>query len=365
MADAPLLARIRAQWLADRPGPTVASVAAHTTGLQAQDTAAMRLSVRARSQALTAASVRDAGRDRSVVRTWLMRGTLHLVAAADVRWMLGLFGARNRAAASRRRAQLGLDDATCDRALAMIPEILAGGPLRRADLIGRLTGDGLAVDPSGQAPAHLIMYAATSGLICRGPDLDGRDRADDEPGYVLLDSWLPAATTPAFTPEVALAELTRRYLGAFGPAGPPDLATWSGLPVGTASRGFALVADELVPSGEGYALAGPTEPADVATPVVRLLGAFDTYLLGYRPVGYRGRADILPAAHAKRILPGGGIIHPAVLVDGRIVGRWRRRGDLVDVEPFTPLTAAVRSALVAEVDDLGRFVGREVKPGRW
>jgi hypothetical protein len=351
--EPPLAARMWAQGLTSRPHRTVIAVATCSAGLQAQDTAATRLAVRARSATLTAAAVREAcGEQRSVVRTWLMRGTLHLVAATDVRWMLSLFGARNIASGARRRAQLGLDDDTCARALVTIPEVLgAESPLSRADLIDRLVRRGVPVDPRGQAPAHLVGYAAARGVLCRGPDLDR-----DEPGYVLLDDWVPA--TPELDAEAALAELTRRYLGAFGPAGAADLATWSGLPAGTARRGFALIANELAESGpDEYLLAGAGASAPTGGPAVRLLGAFDTYLLGYRD-----REPALPARFAKRLQAGGGIIHPAVLVDGRVVGTWRLRrgGDArparAAIEPFEPLDRAVTEALEAEVADIARFL---------
>ena len=337
--------RVRSQWLADRPHATVAAVAAHTVGLQAQDTGAARLAVRARSRNTTAADVRRAGQDRAVVRTWLMRGTLHLVAAEDVRWMLALFGERNAAANARRRRQLGLDEPALSRAMAAIPRVLAGsGPLSRADLVTGLAHRKVAVDPSGQAPAHLVAYAAAHGLICRGPDLDG-----DEPGYVLLDDWVPAAAVPA--PDAAAVELARRYLAAYAPATAADFAAWSGLPAGTAKRAFS----DVDPAGPA-----PAGGAAGSGPVVRLLGAFDTYLLGYRD-----RSLALDSRYAKRIQAGGGLIHPAVTVDGRVVGRWRlgrRRPGVADlaVEAFSTLDPELEPALHAEAADIGRFLDCEV-----
>jgi hypothetical protein len=334
LGDSDLLARrARAQWLTERPGRTVAAVAAHLAGLQAQDAAAARLAVRARSHGLTAAAVRRAGgEERSVVRTWLMRGTLHLVAAADVRWMLGLFGARNAAAGARRRRELGLDDELCARALDAIPRALGDGrPLPRAALVAALARLGVTIDDSGQAPAHLIGYAAARGLICRGPDLDG-----DEPGYVLLDEWVPPG--PVLDGEAALAELAGRYLGAYGPATCADFATWSGLPAGAARRAFGHLDAAEVADGVFVLASATTSPAG-GEPAVRLLGAFDTYLLGYR-----GRELALDPRYAKQIQPGGGIIHPAVLIGGRVAGTWRLRRDRrqaeVVVEPFEPLDPA-------------------------
>jgi Winged helix DNA-binding domain len=352
--------RLRAQRLAGRRPGDVAEVVRGVGGLQAQDTPASRLAVRARSSGLDEAAVRRAcDQDRSVVRTWAMRGTLHMVAAEDAGWLVALLGPGFAAGNRRRRLQLGLDDATCERALAALPAVLAGGPLSRADLVAGLAAEGVEIAPKGQAPAHLVGYAAMRGLICRGPDLDG-----DEPSYVLLDEWARAGR--ALGPDDALAELARRYLGGHGPATPEDLAAWSGLGLGRARRAFEVVAGELdeveldgrplwAPAG---ATAGPPEDRP-GGPVVRLLGRFDDYLLGWR-----SRDLVLAPAFAGRIHAGGGWIHPALVVDGRVAGTWRARraGDRLEltVEPFGGrLPRGARPALEAEAADVGRFLAAE------
>jgi hypothetical protein len=350
------LLRLRAQRLAgERPGD-VHEVVRVMGGIQAQDTAASRLAVRPRGAGLDAAAVRDAcNRERSVVRTWAMRGTLHMVTAEDAGWLVALLGPGFAAANRRRRLELGLDDDTCERGLRAIGKVLAHGPLPRGELVSRLAGEGVVVDPRGQAPAHLVGYAAMGGLVCRGPDLDG-----DEPTYVLLDDWL-GDRRAALDPEAALAELTRRYLGAHGPAGPDDLAAWAGIAAGRARRGFELVAGELAEveaaGAPAWTLAGVGVPRPGrGRPSVRLLYRFDDYLLGWR-----GRDLVLSPRFARRIQAGGGWIHPAVLLDGRVVGTWRlaaRAGDRVTVavEPFEPLDGAL-PGLEAEAADLGRFLG--------
>jgi hypothetical protein len=356
--------RMRAQRLTGRRPPAVAEVVRAVGGLQAQDTPASRLAVRPRSTALDEAAVRRAcNQDRSVVRTWAMRGTLHLVAATDAGWLVALLGPVFAAADRRRRLQLGLDDRLCERALEALPAVLAGGPLSRADLVRGLAAEGVRVDPDGQAPAHLVGYAAMRGLVCRGPDLDG-----DQASYVLLEDWIGAGVARALDPDEALAELARRYLGGHGPAGPEDLAAWSGLPVGRARRAFELAAGELREvQGDGRRLwaaagAAATRPR-AAEPVVRLLGRFDDYLLGWRD-----RDLVLDPRFARQIQAGGGWIHPALVVDGRVAGTWRARragGRLdVTVAPFSGrLPRGTRPALEAEAADLGRFLGVETRLG--
>ena len=356
LSDAELrLRRLRSQRLAGRPATGVPEVVRSAGGLQAQDTKAARLAVRPRSTGPTAAAVTAAcNDDRSVVRTWVMRGTLHMVASEDVGWLVGLLGPVFAAGGAGRRRRLGLDEDTCERGLRAIGEVLAAGEaLTRPELIRRIAAKGVVIDPRGQAPAHLVVHAARMGLVCRGPDLAG-----DRPTYVGLADW--AGERPALEPDTALAELARRHLGAFGPADAHDFAAWSGLGVGRARRGFELIAGELhqVVAGDqpAWVLArADGEPADLDRPQVRLLGHFDPYLLGYR-----SRDLVLDPRFARRIQAGGGFIQPAVLVDGLVVGTWRQqRGRdrlTMAVEPFEPLDQAVLPGLEAEVADLGRFL---------
>jgi hypothetical protein len=220
--------------------------------------------------------------------------------------------------------------------------------------VAELNARGVLVDPAGQAGAHMVAFAAMRGLTCRGPE-----RENDDPTYVLLDDWV--GTQPDREPEAALAELARRYLAGHGPATDGDLARWAGIGSKLASQGFRLIASQLAEvdvAGEtAWMLASKTPPGDPA-PRVRLLGAFDAYLLGYRD---RGLA--LPPRFARRIQAGGGWIHPAVVLDGLVIGTWRaeRRGQrlAVHVEPFEELPDTLRTALETEAADVGRFLHRD------
>jgi hypothetical protein len=364
--------RLRAaRWHAlrlDGGAAAVAEVAAHLGGLQAQAAPPARMAVRPRTTGLTAAAVDQACTDREVTRTWAMRGTLHMIATADLRWMTDLFGPVFVRKGRRRRLQLGLTDDLCERALTALAAILAGSPpLTRAELIERLAAEGIAIDPRTQQPPHLLGYAAGRGLICRGPDRPG-----EEPTYVLLDDWAPDA--PALDRDQALTELARRYLGGYGPASRADFTAWSGLPAADTGQAWDLIAGETVPviaAGPELAspeLAGtelastelaarPGAPLDTPAPQPRLLGHFDPLLMGYRD-----RDLVLDPAHTRRIQAGGGFVQPTVLAEGRVAGTWRldrRTGRLV-VEPFTPLTTATRDALAGEAADIGRFFGLNV-----
>ncbi|MET9514325.1 winged helix DNA-binding domain-containing protein [Streptomyces sp. NPDC002994] len=322
--------------------PTVAAVLDRVLAVQAQDLTAAALGLRARARGLTAADVhRATDVERVAVRGWFMRGTLQLVPAADARWLLALFGPVFLAAAARRLRELGLDEALCARAERLITDAIgAEGPLTRARITGLLTT--LGVEAKGQSAFHLIRRTALAGRICHGPQRDG------EATFVLLDDWLPADGPVPFTGTAAAAELARRYRRAYGPATVEDFIHWSGLKTGTCKSAWDAVRDiecPGLPAGAG------------GEPDVRLLPAYDNYL-----VGYRSRELSVPTEHERRVWPGGGQIRPTVMVDGRAVGTWSggRRGQGLTVDPFpgtAPPAAAVATGIARESADVARFYG--------
>ncbi|WP_431681561.1 winged helix DNA-binding domain-containing protein [Kitasatospora sp. KL5] len=329
------LLRRRMQAQFGRPAGRAVAVARESGGVQAQDAGAARLALRVRGVVDPGEPGRALAAGETVVLA-LMRGTLHLVPAADARWLLGLFAERNLAAAARRRRELGLTEEVCERALELLPGLL-DVPRSRAELVRLLNEQGLGIDPEGQAPAHLIGFAAAQGVLCRGADVAPR-----QPGHVPLPAGGPAPADPA-------AELAARYLAAFGPAGPADFAAWSGLPVRAARE--AVAASGAVEAGPGLFAAAGAEELPAGPPVVRLLGAFDNYVLGYRD-----RDAVLRPEFARRINTGGGIVRPALVADGRVLGSWRREKDELVVKPFEPLPGAVREGLAEEAAAVAAFL---------
>jgi hypothetical protein len=357
-SDHALLLRLRAQWLTPQPldsATGVTHVVKELCGIQAQDSRAAALAVRVRSAGLVAADVEHARvQQRSIIRTWGPRGTLHLLPTEDLGWLLPLLGPVFIAGDRRRRAELGLDEDTCARGIAIIRNVLATqGPLTRDELVEQLATHGLRLE--GQARPHLLYRTALEGLICLGPDHDA------EPTYVLLNDWVSLG--PALPQETAQAELALRYLKAYGPATPEDLASWSGMPISKTRAAWQLITDQLVeveiagrPAWMLKAQAAWLDEPRAHAPVVRLLPSFDTYLLGYQK-----RDLLVPSQYAKRINAGGGMLHPTLLVDGRASGTWKskRQKNQLDIliEPFNHLPPEVHPGIEAEVTDLARFLG--------
>ncbi len=355
--------RLRAQRLTPQQPDTVTSVphvVKELCGIQAQDATAAALAVRVRSAKLVAADVEHARvQERAVVRTWGQRGTLHLLATEDLGWLLPLLGPVFIAGSQRRRAELGLDEDTCVRGVRALRDVLANqGPLTRDELTEQLALHGIRL--VGQARPYLMQRAALEGIICLGPVRGA------EPTYVLLSDWVDQEHRGHPLSEVAAhAELTRRYLKAYGPATPQDQAAWSGMPMSKTRAAWQHIADQLTevevagsPAWMLKTCAAWLDEPPVHTPTVRLLPRFDIYLLGYQD-----RDLSVPPQYAKRINAGGGLLHPTVLVDGCAVGTWkskRQKNHLdVMVEPFDQLAPEVQPGLEAEVTDLAHFLGEK------
>jgi hypothetical protein len=353
------LTRLRSQHLTDdtRLTTDVADVTASVCALQAQAFDAARHQVRVRSVGLTAGAVdRAYDMERSVVRTWLMRGTLHLCAAADLRWLLDVFGpAIGRLIATRLR-NLGLDDATCERGIAVLRKELANGPVARRRIREALVSAGVLEAPVGTTMLHLLYRAAALGVVCCGPHI-GRDDS-----FVLLDDWVPPSKGPRG--EAALAELAVRYFRAYGPAGEADFAAWSGLRIPVVRQAIAAIGSSLVefpgPVRGLWTLGPAGDHPEITRESVRLLGHFDTFLLGYRRRDHLGGA----AAESWIHTGGGGWIRPVVCVDGWITGGWRLDrvpgGFEIVVTPFEQQSGRERTGIAREAASISAFLGQPV-----
>jgi len=311
--------------------------------IQGQDPRGARLAVRARSRGTSAADVdRALTEDRSLLITWLNRGTLHLVASEDYRWLHALTTPPLMASSARRLAQEGVTPSAAERGMGVIERSLAReGPLTRGALGERLVAAG--VPTAGQALIHLLILASIRGLLVRGPMLGS------EHAYVLVDDWLGAGSAAPFERDVALAELARRYLAGHGPAEDRDLARWAGLPLRDARAGLGAIASELEVREDGLVdLARRAPPSELPPP--RLLGAFDPLLLGWR-----SRAELLGAN--RTLVTVNGIFRPFALVAGRAVATWRIVAREVVLEPFGRIAATVGQALGEDAEDVLRYLG--------
>lgn len=345
------LLRLAAQRIAGPGHASAAEAVRWMTALQAQDYPA----------ALAAVALRTVGDDdgildaldaAAVVRSWPMRGTLHLVAAEDLGWMLSLTTTKLLREATRRHAQLGIDGPVLAAAERIAVDALSGGrSLRRNDLMARW--DAARLLPVAQRGYHLLWNLSQRGLTCFGPT-DGREQR-----IVLLDEWVP--NPRRLEREEALGEWALRYFRSHGPATRKDFAWWTKLTLAEVDVGLAVAGERL----ERVEVDGVGHYLDPATPAlldavradargVHLLPGFDELLLGYQD-----RSATLPSDRSDRVVPGGGMFRATVVAGGRVVGTWRRAGSgksaRIEPEPVTTFTRQVER-------DLPRAVARYPAP---
>lgn len=330
-------------------GTSIVDVVARLGAMQAQDYAGMTWSVGLRVAGATITDVERAIDAREIVRSWPIRGTLHVVAGRDLRWMLELVGPRTLERTERRAAALALDPPAIDDARAVLKAALADGPRSRPAVMAAL--EAAKISTKGQRGYHILFRLALEGTLCFATH-EGR-----QPTFALVDTWLPK--TKPRSRGAALTELAKRYFTSHGPVTIADFVGWTGLTTADARAGLEGAASALEEvSVDGTRAWQSREAPDGERPrEAHLLPGFDEYVLGYKD-----RSAILDDAHFDAIVPGGnGVFRATILVDGRVAGTWSatatKKKVTIHLEPFTKLKKADVALVERAAADYGRFLG--------
>ena len=317
--------------------------------VQAQDYFGAVWAVGQRTRHGTQATIEAAINEGRIVRSWPMRGTIHLMRAHDVHWMMEHFAPRvMRGLSGRQERHYGLDAAVRSRSRRIIIAALEGGRhVTRPALYRTLEQAGIPA--AGQRGFHILARLALEGLICFGP------REGRQPTFALLDEWV-TGRDPKSRDE-ALGTLAERYFTSHGPATRHDFAWWSGLTIRDATAAIHLAGRSLSEEklkGVSY-WCGTVRPRPRSTPPeLHLLPAFDEY-----GVAYRDRSAILPP----RAGPGS-VLVPTIVHRGVVAGTWTRSLQngkvLLQIRPFRPLPSAGQSNLEHAAERYARFLGSPV-----
>lgn len=318
--------------------------------MQAQDYAGAKWSVGLRLPGSAESDVEQAIADKTIIRTWVVRGTLHFVAAADVRWMVALVAPRVIASNARRYRELELDARTLARSNAALAKALQGGKqLTRTALFAILEQQGISTQ--GQRGVFMLQRASLDGLICQGV------MRSNDPTFMPLDDAFPKSKT--LERDEALAELAKRYWASRGPATLQDFVWWSGLLMTDARAGLEAVKAQFVQEtldGKTYWRSRVKPTTKKTAPIAYLLPGFDEYLLGYKD-----RTASLDEPRYKRLTPPNGMLPSTIVINGRVVGTWKRtfeKGAVVIVaNPFSPFTAVDRRAIAVAAQRYSEFLG--------
>ena len=329
---------------------TPSAVVAWLGAMQGQDYAGAKWAVGLRLPGSTDVTIEAAFHAKTIIRTWALRGTLHLVAATDLRWLLALLAPRLIAGNARRYRELQLDEATFMHSNDLLAAALQDSqPLDRPALLAHLEQAGIAT--IGQRGVYMLQRASLDGLICQGVAVR------NVPTFMALDESIAQGNT--LTREEALAELALRYFTSHGPATLKDFIRWSGLTADDARAGLAASnaqLQQLTMHEQTYWLAQEPPISNQPPQPLYLLPGFDEYLLGYAD-----RSAVLDPQYANHIVPGGnGIFYPTIVSKGQIVGTWQRtfkKGAVViTAQPFTTLQSDEQEAFAHAAERFGAYL---------
>lgn len=342
----------------------VAGVVEWFGAMQAQDASSAVWSLGCRLPGSTVGQVWAALERVEAVRTWPMRGTVHLVPPRDARWMLDLMGARPLAGAASRRATIGLSEDTAIRVVDLLGTALAGGGrLTRSACLQAIRDAGIEL--AGQQQYHVLWYASQVGVTVMHANVGS------EATFALLDELVPSPNRPER--DEALATIALRYVRSHGPTTRQNLAGWTGLTAADVRRGLAVAGDAIRPitveGADALVAAGALEAGPLPVPPRRAaagdflaLAGFDEYLLGYKE-----RSLVLDPEHLQAVIPGGnGVFRATLSRRGRVIGTWKRGSSakVLDVHPLVELSAAQRGLAEQAFVPYAAFLGRQLQV-RW
>jgi hypothetical protein len=322
--------------------------------VQSQDYAAAKWAVGLRLQDAIDDDIEQACTDGTILRTHIMRPTWHFVSPADIRWLLALTAPQVKAGIAYYDRMFALDDAIFRRSNEALAKALQGGKqLTRPELVSVLQQVGIATENLGFL--HIIMHAELDGIICSGA------RRSKQFTYALLDERAPQARM--LDHDESLAELANRYFTSHGPATLQDFVWWSGLLVADARVGLELVKSQFMYEVVGdqiYWFSASVAPTKDCSQTAYLLPNFDEYI-----VGYTDRSAIFDESHTKKLDARGNVLfNHTIVMDGRVVGTWKRTMKkaivILTASLFTPLNEVETRALTSAAERYGTFLNMAV-----
>ena len=343
--------RLHNQHITHRTLETPQALVQWLGAVQAQDFAAAKWALGLRLSDVTDDEIEQAFTDGSILRTHVMRPTWHFVSPNDIRWLLALTAPRVYAASASYYRKLELDDTVFRLTRAVLERELQGGKqLTRDELASAFKLAGIVTEGE-QRVTNLMMHAELDGIICSGA------RRGKQFTYALLAERVPHMKV--LTRDEALAELTLRYFMSHGPATIQDFVWWSGLAVADVKDGLAMVTSHLQQEtidGQIYWFSPSAPPIQNLSQTAYLLPNYDEY-----KVGYADRSAIFDALHTNKLdLRGGLLFMNTMVLDGQIVGTWKRtfkkNAVVIEANPFAPVDTPATLAFATAAKRFGAFL---------
>jgi Winged helix DNA-binding domain len=342
--------------LSRAPKKDLIKVAGEIGGLQGQVMSAAELQLGVRVECRVEEVRTALWKDKKLVKTWLMRGTLHLIPAADLPLYAGAMSPRWTRPTNAWLKFLELSEPEFVSLIRAIGEAVGGTPMTRDEIV-QVVGRGRSEKVRGilrSGWGGILKPVARRGLLCFGPS---RGQAVT---FVRPEQWL--GSWRDVDPDTAIVEVARRYLRAYGPATKHDFARWFGSWARVANVAWTGLAAELVPVAvEGERLDLLAADLDrISTGLggqsIALLPGFDPYVMGHA-----SRDHLVEAANLSKVSRTAGWISPVVLAGGRVVATWSftavKRSLQITVEPFRRLPPGTMPEVRVRAESIARTLG--------
>ncbi len=348
------MTRLNSQQITGTKFNTAKDMVGWMGAMQAQDYAMSKWALGVRLPNSTEQEIEAAIHNGEIIRTHLLRPTWHLVSADDIYWMLELTAPQIKSILKPRHRELELTKAVIAKSRAIMEKVLRGGRhVLREELIAELRKAKIATE--NNRASHLFLQAELEGVICSGGTVKGK------PTYALLEERV--LKPKPLTRDEALAKLAERYFTSHAPATLQDFVWWSGLSVGDARCGLDLVKSDLVSEtvdSKTYWLPSSFSGPRTSKESVHLLPAFDEFI-----ISYTDRSASLPHTGHKKAVSDNGIFRPTIVVNGKVIGLWKRtiKKDkvLLETEYFQQPDKTQRALVEKASATFGGFLGKEIE----
>lgn len=341
--------RLANQQLLQTQFKTPKKVVSWMGAMQAQDYNMAKWAIGTRLPGSTDKLVENALNKGDIIRTHILRPTWHFVAKEDIRWMLQLTAPRIKQTLATYDKYLELDKKTVVKALPAVVKVLEGGEhLAKQEIADAIKAFKVKV-ADGRVLGHILFHAEVDGLICSGVVKDKKQT------YRLLEEIAPCLKN--FDKDQALENLARRFFTSHAPATLQDFTWWSGLSLTEARSGLEMIRKDFIAEkidGQEYWFSNNFKGLEVDKNITHLLPAFDEYV-----VSYKDRKDIFAHGHYAKVINNFGTFQPTAMVNGQVVGMWKRvvkaKKTVAEVELFKRLDKAAKSALADEMEKFEKY----------
>jgi hypothetical protein len=344
--------RLLAQQIESPKFKSAKDLISYMGALQAQDYQMAKWAVGLRVKKSTDKKIEKAVHNGDIIRTHLMRPTWHFVSADDIYWMLELTTQQMKTAAKSRQKFLGLTEKIVSKSNNIIEKSLRdGNHLTRDELMKIIAKQKIQTTP--EFAIHLMYRAETDGIVCSGKIKNNKQT------YALLAERVPKNKN--FIRDESLALLAKKYFTSHCPATLKDFIWWSGLPAKDAMHALEMVKSNFISEKIGNEIYWLTNSFKIKTALknsVHLLPAFDEFL-----ISYKDRTASLMPEHHKNALSTNGIFWPVIVVNGKVIGKWKRTFKkekvIIETEIFEPQSKMRIAHMQKSAEKFGKFLERE------